>query len=124
MDNASPSPLRDEIQEPEHQESALQWVRVSDSSPYFVTEDGQPWPPIGHNDALAWVTLKGLYGRRDMAGIEAYLSMLARHGVTVLRVMMEYAQSRHRYFEKPCEKRRRKEKVQAFTQMLRRRYAE
>ena len=25
-------------------------------------------------------------------------------------------------FEKPCEKRRRKEKVQAFTQMLRRRY--
>ena len=27
-----------------------------------------------------------------------------------------------RYFEKPCEKRRRKEKVQAFTQMLRRRY--
>jgi mannan endo-1,4-beta-mannosidase len=67
-----------------------------------VTEDGQPWHPIGHNDALAWVTLKGLYGRRDMAGIEAYLAMLARHGVTVLRVMMEYAQSRHRYFEKPC----------------------
>lgn len=27
-----------------------------------------------------------------------------------------------RYFEKPCEKRRRKEKVMAFTQMLRRRY--
>lgn len=29
-----------------------------------------------------------------------------------------------RYYEKPCEKRRRKDKVQAFTQMLRRRYAE
>jgi small subunit ribosomal protein S21 len=27
-----------------------------------------------------------------------------------------------RYYEKPCERRRRKEKVQAFTQMLRRRY--
>jgi small subunit ribosomal protein S21 len=27
-----------------------------------------------------------------------------------------------RYYEKPCEKRRRKEKVQAFTAMLRRRY--
>lgn len=27
-----------------------------------------------------------------------------------------------RYFEKPCERRRRKEKVMAFTQMLRRRY--
>ena len=27
-----------------------------------------------------------------------------------------------RYYEKPCEKRRRKEKVAAFTQMLRRRY--
>jgi len=29
-----------------------------------------------------------------------------------------------RYYEKPCERRRRKNKVQAFTQMLRRRYAE
>jgi small subunit ribosomal protein S21 len=28
-----------------------------------------------------------------------------------------------RYFEKPCEKRRRKEKVMAFTAMLRRRYS-
>ena len=27
-----------------------------------------------------------------------------------------------RYFEKPCERRRRKEKVMAFTQMLRRRH--
>jgi small subunit ribosomal protein S21 len=27
-----------------------------------------------------------------------------------------------RYYEKPCERRRRKEKVMAFTQMLRRRY--
>ncbi len=29
-----------------------------------------------------------------------------------------------RYYEKPCEKRRRKNKVQAFTAMLRRRYAD
>jgi small subunit ribosomal protein S21 len=29
-----------------------------------------------------------------------------------------------RYFEKPCDKRRRKEKVMAFTQMLRNRHAE
>ncbi|MSU23850.1 MAG: 30S ribosomal protein S21 [Opitutus sp.] len=29
-----------------------------------------------------------------------------------------------RYYEKPCEKRRRKTKVMAFTQMLRRRHAE
>ena len=29
-----------------------------------------------------------------------------------------------RYYEKPCEKRRRKNKVMAFTMMLRRRYAE
>ena len=29
-----------------------------------------------------------------------------------------------RYFEKPCEKRRRKTKVMAFTQMLRNRHAE
>ena len=29
-----------------------------------------------------------------------------------------------RYFEKPCEKRRRREKVMAFTDMLRRRHAD
>ena len=29
-----------------------------------------------------------------------------------------------RYYEKPCEKRRRKNKVKAFTAMLRRRYAD
>ena len=29
-----------------------------------------------------------------------------------------------RYFEKPCEKRRRREKVMAFTAMLRRRHAD
>jgi len=29
-----------------------------------------------------------------------------------------------RYYEKPCDKRRRKEKVMAFTAMLRRRYAD
>jgi small subunit ribosomal protein S21 len=29
-----------------------------------------------------------------------------------------------RYFEKPCDKRRRKEKIMAFTQMLRNRHAE
>lgn len=29
-----------------------------------------------------------------------------------------------RYYEKPCQKRRRKEKVMAFTQMLRRRHAD
>ena len=28
--------------------------------------------------------------------------MLARHGVTVLRLMLEYAQVRHRYFERPA----------------------
>src|SRR5262249_12614060 len=31
-----------------------------------------------------------------------YVRMLARHGVTCLRMMLEYAETGHRYLENPC----------------------
>lgn len=80
---------------------ALPWIGVAPHAPYFVTEDGEPWTPVGHNDAISWADLKGLYGRRNMPAAEAYLQGLADSGVTCIRLMLEYAQSRHRYLERP-----------------------
>lgn len=81
--------------------SGLPWVRVAPGAPYFVTEDGAPWHPVGQNDAVTWPELQGLFRRRDLAAVDRHLGWLAAHGVTCLRVMMEYAQVRHRYLENP-----------------------
>ena len=45
--------------------------------------------------------LAGLFRRRDLPAVDAYLAGLAENGVTMLRLMLEYAQVRHRYFERP-----------------------
>ena len=78
---------------------ALTWVSVIPGVPYFQTDDGQPFHPIGHNDAISWADLNPLFRRRDIPAISAYLANLAAHGVTTLRLMLEYAQVRHRYIE-------------------------
>ena len=79
----------------------LPWVQVAPGAPYFVTETGEPWTPIGQNDAISWVEFKGLFGKRDLPAVDAHLKWLVDHGVTCLRLMMEYAQVRHCYFERP-----------------------
>jgi mannan endo-1,4-beta-mannosidase len=79
--------------------SALPWIRVAKYGRYFETEAGDAWTPIGQNDAITWPDLEGCYRRRDMRSAEAYLEMLAAHGVTVLRLMLEYAQDDAHYFE-------------------------
>ncbi|MDQ4061981.1 MAG: hypothetical protein M3145_12915, partial [Pseudomonadota bacterium] len=81
--------------------SDLPWIQVAPGAPYFVTETGEPWTPIGQNDAITWPELAGLFGRRDLPAVEEHLRWLADHGVTCLRLMLEYAQVRHRYFERP-----------------------
>ncbi len=80
----------------------LAWVRTRPGHPYFFTEDGEPWTPIGQNDAISWVEFDGLFRRRDLPAVERHLRWLKAHGVTCLRLMLEYAQVRHRYFEKPA----------------------
>ena len=77
----------------------LPWVQRALGVPYFQTEDGLPWHPIGQNDAISWEELGPLYRRRNVAVVEEYIAWQVRHGVTVMRLMMEYAQVRHRYFE-------------------------
>lgn len=82
--------------------SGLPWVQVAPGAPYFVAEDGAPWIPIGQNDAITWPELEGLFRRKDLASVDQHLAWLASHGVTCLRVMMEYSQVRHRYLERPA----------------------
>jgi mannan endo-1,4-beta-mannosidase len=81
--------------------AGLPWIRVAPGAPYFMTETGEAWTPVGHNDAITWPTLRGLFRRKDLASVEAYLRRMAASGVTCLRVMLEYAQVRHRYLERP-----------------------
>ena len=80
----------------------LPWIGVARGAPYFILEDGSDWHPIGQNDAISWVELDPLFRRRDVAAVDAHLAMLKAHGVTVLRLMLEYAQVRHRYVERPA----------------------
>lgn len=81
--------------------TGLPWIQVAPGAPYFVTEDGAPWTPIGQNDAITWPELQGLFRRKDLPSVDRHLAWLAAHGVTCLRVMIEYAQVRHRYLERP-----------------------
>lgn len=83
-------------------QSSLPWVEVCASAPYFQTDDGNAWTPIGQNDAISWPELNGLFRRRDTRPAERYLDLLVAHGVTVLRLMLEYSQMQSRYFERPA----------------------
>lgn len=87
--------------EPPRAPASLPWIEVAAGAPYFVTDDGEDWTPIGQNDGIAWVDLEGLYGNRDPGGVERYLLHLKANGVTCLRLMLEDAYGRHRYLERP-----------------------
>ena len=80
----------------------LPWIEVRPGLPYFVTEQGEAWTPIGQNDSVSWVELAPLYRRKDVPAVEAHLRMLHAHGVTCLRLMLECAHMRHRYLERPA----------------------
>lgn len=78
------------------------WIVRAPASPYFMTEDGAAWMPIGQNDAVSWPDLRGLYARRDVAAAARYVAMLAAHGVTVMRLMLEYAEDDQHAIERPA----------------------
>ena len=78
---------------------ALPWIERAKGVPYFQTDSGQAWHPIGQNDALTWHDFDGLYHRCDVPRVEGHLRWLAAHGVTCVRMMLEYAQESDRYFE-------------------------
>lgn len=78
------------------------WVRCVSGAPYFETELGAAWSPVGHNEAITWPHLAPLYRRRDLAGVDQHFAMLKAHGVNCLRLMLEYSQVRHRHLESRC----------------------
>src|SRR5215218_10346846 len=80
----------------------LPWIEVATEAPYFITDEGKNWTPIGQNDAITWPELKGIFLRKDLATAAAYLQMLSAHGVTCMRLMLEYCHGENRYFEKPA----------------------
>lgn len=86
---------------PESPPARLPWIEISPSGCYFQTETGEPWTPIGQNDAISWTEFESLFRRRNPGAVEAHLLWLKAHGVTCLRLMLEYSQVRHRYFEQP-----------------------
>jgi mannan endo-1,4-beta-mannosidase len=79
-------------------------VLVAPNAPYFITDDGLPWTPIGHNDAITWPELAPLFRRRDVAAVEEHLRRLRAAGVTCIRLMLEYCHGEHRYLERPAGK--------------------
>jgi len=80
----------------------MPWIEVARGAPYFVTDQGENWTPIGQNDALTWPDLLGAYRRKDPASVDRYFAMLSAHGVTCMRLMLEYCQGEHRYLERPA----------------------
>lgn len=75
------------------------WIRCAPGAPYFETEAGAAWTPVGHNEAITWPHLAGLYRRRDPHVTERHFADLAAQGVTCLRLMLDYSQVRHRHLE-------------------------
>lgn len=80
----------------------LSWIERAPGRPYFVTDAGAPWTPIGQNDAVCWLEWRGLLHRRDLGAVERHLAHLRDSGVTCLRFMLEYAESGEHFFEQPA----------------------
>jgi hypothetical protein len=83
------------------QAQGLAWIEVARHAPYFVSADGRDWTPIGQNDSVSWEGLSGLHCRRDPSAARRYLERLRDHGVTVLRLMLEYAEVTEFLLEEP-----------------------
>lgn len=79
----------------------LEWIVTSGQAPYFTTESGVDWHPIGHNEAISWPNLAPLFRDGDPAPVDRHLASLARRGITVLRIMLDYAQFDRWALERP-----------------------
>lgn len=78
------------------------WVRCASGAPYFQTELGTAWAPVGHNEAITWPHLAPLYRRQDVASVDRHFAALKASGVNCLRLMLDYNQVRHRHLESRC----------------------
>jgi hypothetical protein len=60
----------------------LPWIERAAGAPYFITSQGEPWTPVGQNDAISWPELEGLFRRRDLPAVERHLRYLRECGVS------------------------------------------
>ncbi|HEX8218646.1 MAG TPA: hypothetical protein VF914_05470 [Chloroflexia bacterium] len=79
--------------------AAMPYVRLAPGGRYFMTEDGKPFLAIGHNEALPWPRMWHMQDERDIPTVESYIKMMAEHGVTVVRIMLEYCEDQDWFFE-------------------------
>lgn len=77
------------------------YISVAPNGRYFVDEAGQGFLVIGQNDGVPWPGLSALLNRANPEATEGYVRDLRAHGITVSRVMIEYAQAPHTYLENP-----------------------
>lgn len=75
------------------------WIGCAPDAPYFITEMGASWAPVGHNEAITWPNIAPLYRRCDPAAVEGHFAELAAHGVNCLRLMLDYNQVPNRHLE-------------------------
>ena len=80
----------------------LPWIAVAPDAPYFVTEDGAAWTPVGYNDSISWRDLRPLYNRRDLPAVERRLRYARDHGATCIRLMLECLHGHNRFIERPA----------------------
>jgi mannan endo-1,4-beta-mannosidase len=76
-------------------------IAVAPNGRYFVDAAGQGFIVIGQNDAISWPGLNTLFDGTSPGETEAYIRDLRAHGVTVSRIMIEYAQQPQTYLENP-----------------------
>lgn len=77
------------------------YISVAPGGRYFVDEAGQGFLVIGQNDGTPWPGLAPLLSGAAPGVTEDYVRDLRAHGITVSRVMIEYAQQPHSYLEYP-----------------------
>src|SRR5688572_1099861 len=77
------------------------YISVAENGRYFVDEDGKGFLVIGQNDAISWPGLSSLVNQVSPEATENCIIDLREHGITVSRVMIEYAQQPHTLFENP-----------------------
>ena len=81
---------------------SLPWIETASHAPYFQTDKGQTWTPIGQNDSISWHEFRGLIAQQDLGAVRRHFDWLANHGVTCLRLMLEYAETGTHFFEQPA----------------------
>ncbi len=77
------------------------YISVSPNGRYFVDEQGRGFLVIGQNDAISWAGLNTLFDGTSAEETERYVQDLRAHGITVSRIMIEYAQQAYSLLENP-----------------------